>query len=129
MAQSEAHGERLVAIDDVYECNEVAHNAQLEAFFQRTEEWFDALSKQLIALAIGNWPQNYHPNPCYVEEEEDLNIEEEDCNIKENNEYIEKVCAINWDYLPIMVTILKILVKETRLSLIKIMSYTYMVSP
>ena len=45
MAQREAHGGRLVAIDDVYEHDEVAHNAQLEAFFQRTEEWFDALSK------------------------------------------------------------------------------------
>ena len=62
-------------------------------------------------------------------EEEDLDIEEEDCNIKENDEYIERVCAINWDYPPIVVTILKILVKETRLSWIKIMSYTYIVSP
>ena len=118
MAQREAHGGRLVAIDDVYERDEVAHNAQLEAFFQRIEEWFDALSKYLTALAIGNWPQNYYPNPCYVE---DLNIEEEDCNIKENDEYIERVCAINWDYPPIMVTILKILVKEKRLSLIKML--------
>ena len=45
MAQREAYGGRLVAVDDVYECDEVAHNAQLEAFFQRTDEWFDVLSK------------------------------------------------------------------------------------
>ena len=74
MAQREAYGGRLVAIDDVYERDEVAHDAQLEAFFQRIEEWFDVLSKHLTALAVGNLPQNYHPNPCYVEEEEDLDI-------------------------------------------------------
>ena len=51
MAQRRACGGRLVAIDDVYECNEVARDAQLEAFFQRIDEWFDALSKQLAALA------------------------------------------------------------------------------
>ena len=38
MAQREARGGRLVAIDDVYE-----RDVQLEAFFQRIEEWFDAL--------------------------------------------------------------------------------------
>ena len=54
MAQRAACGGRLVAIDDVYERDEVARDAQLEAFFQRMEEWFDALSKQLTALAIGN---------------------------------------------------------------------------
>ena len=70
MAQRGACGGRLVAIDDVYECDEVAHDAQLEAFFQRTKEWFDALSKQLTALAVENQPQNCHPNSCYVEEEE-----------------------------------------------------------
>ena len=99
MAQREAYGGRLVAIDDVYERDEVAHDAQLEAFFQRIEEWFDVLSKHLTALAVGNLPQNYHPNPCYVEEE-DLNIEE-DYDIKENDEYIETLCAINWDSPPI----------------------------
>ena len=52
-------------------------------------------SKQLTALAVGNRPQNYHPNPCYVKEEDDLDIEEEDYDIKENDEYIERVCAIN----------------------------------
>ena len=57
-------------------------------------------SKQLTALAVGNRPQNYHPNPCYVKEEEDLDIEEEDCDIKENDEYIERVCALNWDSPP-----------------------------
>ena len=45
MAQRGACGGRPVDIDDVYECDEVARDAQLEAFFQRTEEWFDALAK------------------------------------------------------------------------------------
>ena len=45
MAQRGAYGGRPVAIDDVYERDEVARDAQLEAFFQRTEEWFDALAK------------------------------------------------------------------------------------
>ena len=54
MAQRGAHGGRPVAIDDVYECDEVACDAKLEAFFQRIEEWFDAHSKQLTALAIGS---------------------------------------------------------------------------
>ena len=49
MAQKGARGGRLVAINDIYE-----RNAQLETFFQRMEEWFDALSKQLDALAMGN---------------------------------------------------------------------------
>ena len=75
MAQRGACGGRLVAKDDVYECDEVARDAQLEAFFQRIEEWFDALSKQLTALAVGSQPQNYHPNPYFMEEEEeDLDI-------------------------------------------------------
>ena len=56
MAQRGVHGGKPVAIDDVYECDEVARNAQLEVFFQRTKEWFDALSKQLTALAVGNQP-------------------------------------------------------------------------
>jgi len=55
MAQRGACGGRLV-IDDVYECDEVAPDVQLEAFFQRIEEWFDALSKQLTALAVGSQP-------------------------------------------------------------------------
>ena len=101
MAQRGACGGRLVAIDDVYECDEVAHNAQLEAFFQRTEEWFDALSKQLTALAVENRPQNCHPNPCYVEEKEHFDVKEEDYDIKKENEYIERVCVINWDSPPI----------------------------
>ena len=54
MTQRGACGGRPVAIDDMYECDEVSRDAQLEAFFQRTEEWFDALSKQLTALAIEN---------------------------------------------------------------------------
>ena len=92
---------KSVAIDDVYECDEVARNAQLEVFFQRIEEWFDALSKQLTALAIESQPQNYHPNPCFVEEEKDLNIEQEGYDIKEDDEYIERVCLVDWDSPPI----------------------------
>ena len=101
MAQRGACGGRPVAIDDVYERDEVARDAQLEAFFQRVEEWFDALSKQLTALAVENRPQNYHPNPCFVENEEDLDIEQEGCDIKEDDEYIETVCLLDWDSPPI----------------------------
>ena len=59
------------------------------------------LSKQLTALTIGSQPQNYHPNPCFVEEEEDLDIEQEGCDIKEDDEYIERVCLVDWDSPPI----------------------------
>ena len=45
MAQRGACGGRPVAIDDVYERDEVARDAQLEAFFQRIKEWLDVLSK------------------------------------------------------------------------------------
>ena len=100
MAQRGACGGRPVAIDDVYECDEVARNAQLEVFFQRTEELFDALSKQLTALAVENLPQNCHPNPRYVEEEY-FDVEEEDYNIKKKDEYIERVYVVNWDSPPI----------------------------
>ena len=74
MAQRGVRGGKHVTIDDVYKCDEVACDAQLEAFFQRIEEWFEALSKQLTALAVGSQSQNYHPNPCFMEEEEDLDI-------------------------------------------------------
>ena len=67
-----SHGGRHAVVDAEYECDEVARNAQLEVFFQRIEEWFDALSKQLTALAIESQPQNYHSNPCFVEEEEEI---------------------------------------------------------
>ena len=100
MAQRGVCGGRLVAIDDVYECDEVAHDAQLEVFFQRTDEQFDALSKQLTAFAVENRPQNYHPNPRYVEEKY-FDVEEEDYNIKKKDEYIERVCVVNWDSPPI----------------------------
>ena len=91
MAQRGASGGRPVAIDDMYECDEVACDAQLEAFFQRTEEWFDVLSKQLTALAVENRPQNCHPNPHYMEEEY-FDVEEEDYDIKKEDEYNERVC-------------------------------------
>ena len=83
-----SHGGRHAAVDGEYDCDEVARNAQLEAFFQQIEEWFDA---------VGSQPQNYHPNPCFVEEKEDLDIEQEGCDIKEDDEYIERVCLVDWD--------------------------------
>ena len=101
MAQRGACGGRPIAIDDVYQRDEIAHDAQLEAFFQRIEEWFDALSRQLTTLVVENRPQNRHPNPCFVEEEEDLDIKHEGCDIKEDDEYIERVCLVDWDSLPI----------------------------
>ena len=70
-------------------------------FFQRIEKWFNALLKQLTALAVGSQPQNYHPNPCFVEEEEDLDIEQEGRDINEDDEYIERVCLVDWDSPPI----------------------------
>ena len=100
MAQRGACGGKPVAIDDVYERDEVACDAQLEAFFQRTKEWFDTLSKQLTALAIENRPQNYHSNSCYVEGEY-FDVKEEDYDIKNEDEYIERVCLVNWDSPPI----------------------------
>ena len=36
-----------------------------------------------------------------MEEEEDLDIEQEGCNIKEDDEYIERVCLVDWDSPPI----------------------------
>ena len=69
--------------------------------FNEQREWFDALSKQLTALAVGSQPQNYHPNPCFVEEEEDLDIEQEGYDIKEDDEYIERFCLVDWDSPPI----------------------------
>ena len=58
------------------------------------------LSKQLTALAVGSQPQNYHLNPCYVEEEY-FDVKEEDYDIKNEDEYIERVCIVNWDSPPI----------------------------
>ena len=54
MSQRGVRGGKPIAIDDVYERDEVSCDAQLEAFFQRIEKWFDALSKQLAAFAIGS---------------------------------------------------------------------------
>ena len=59
------------------------------------------LSKQLTVLAVRSQSQNYHPNPCFVEEEEDLDIKQDGCNIKEDNEHIERVCLVDWDSPPI----------------------------
>ena len=90
-----SHGGTHAVVDGEYECDEVARNAQLEVFFQRIEVWFDELSKQLTTLVVGSQPQNYHPNPRFVEEEEDLDIEQEGCDIKEDDEYIERVCLVD----------------------------------
>ena len=38
IAQRGVHAGKPAAIDDVYECDEVARDAQLEVFFQRTKE-------------------------------------------------------------------------------------------
>ena len=95
MAQRGACGGRPIAIDDMYECDKVARNAQLKAFFQWIEEWVDALSKQLAAFAIENRPQNCHQNPCYVEEDEYFDVKEKDYDIKKDDEYIERVCVVN----------------------------------
>ena len=54
MAQKGACGGKPIVIDEVYECDEIARNAQLGAFFQGIEGWFDALSKQLTALTVGS---------------------------------------------------------------------------
>ena len=35
------------------------------------------------------------------EEKEDLNIKQQGYNIKEDDEYIERVCVVNWDSLSI----------------------------
>ena len=51
-----SHGGRHTAVDGEYECDEIARNAQLEAFFRQIEEWFNALSKQLTVLAVGSQP-------------------------------------------------------------------------
>ena len=36
-----------------------------------------------------------------MEEEEDLDIKQEGGNIKEDDEYIERICLVNWDSPPI----------------------------
>ena len=41
----ESRGGRHVAVDGEYERDEIAHNTQLEAHFQRMEEQFEALTK------------------------------------------------------------------------------------
>ena len=42
------------------------------------EEQFEALTKELAALAVVNQPQNCSPTLCFVEEDEvDYNVEDE----------------------------------------------------
>ena len=57
--------------------------------------------KATHSLAIENWPQNCHPNPGYVEKEEYFDVEKEDYDIKKEDEYIDRVCVVNWDSPPI----------------------------
>ena len=64
-----SRGGRHGAVDGEYECNEIACNTQLEAHFQRMEEQFEVLKKQLAALAIVNQPRNRSPTPRFVEED------------------------------------------------------------
>ena len=77
MAQG-SRGGRHAAVDGEYEHNEIARNTQLEAHCQRMEEQFEALTKQLAALAIVNQPRNRSPTLRFVEEDEvDYNVEDE----------------------------------------------------
>ena len=64
-----------------------------------------------------------------MKEEEYFDVEKEDYDIKKEDEYIERVCVINWDSPPIYDDYPEDLVKEKMLSLIKIKSFTYEVSP
>ena len=73
-----SRGGRHAAADGEYEHDEIARNTQLEARFQWMEEQFEALTKQLVALAIVNQPQNCSPTLRFVEEDEvDYNVEDE----------------------------------------------------
>ena len=52
--------------------------AELEACCQWMEEQFEALTKQLAALAVVNQPRNRSPTLHFVEEDEvDYNVEDE----------------------------------------------------
>ncbi|KAK4566584.1 hypothetical protein RGQ29_002738 [Quercus rubra] len=67
-----------VTVDGEYECDEIARNTQLEVCCQRMEEQFEALTKQLAALAVVNQPRNHSPTLRFVEEDEvDYNVEDE----------------------------------------------------
>ena len=73
-----SRGGRHAAVDGEYERDEIARNTQLEARCQRMEEQFEALTKQLAALAIVNQPRNRSPTLRFVEEDEvDYNVEDE----------------------------------------------------
>ena len=73
-----SHGGRHAAVDGEYERDESARNTQLEARYQRMEEQFEALTKQLAALAVVNQPRNRSPTLRFVEEDEvDYNVEDE----------------------------------------------------
>ena len=64
-----------------------------------------------------------------MEEEEDLDIEQKGCDIKEDDEYIERVYLVDWDSPPIYDGYPEDFSQGERLSLIKIKSYTYEMSP
>ena len=73
-----SYGGRHAAVDGKYERDEIARNTQLEARCQQMEEQFEALTKQLAALAVVNQPQNRSPTLRFVEEDEvDYNVEDE----------------------------------------------------
>ena len=54
-----------------------------------------------------------------MEEEEDLDIEQEDCDIKEDDEYIERVCLVDWDSPPIYYDYLEDFSQEEKIELDK----------
>ena len=73
-----SRGGRHAVVDGEYERDEIARNTQLKARCQRMEEQFEALTKQLAALAVINKPRNYSPTLHFVEEDEvDYNVEDE----------------------------------------------------
>ena len=49
-----SRGGRHAAVDGEYERDEIVRNTQLEARCQQMEEQFEALTKQLAALAVVN---------------------------------------------------------------------------
>ena len=70
-------GGRHAAVDGEYECDEIARNTQLKAYFQQMEEQFEALTKQLAALAVVNQLRNRSPTLRFMEEDEvDYNVED-----------------------------------------------------
>ena len=78
MARGSRGGRPHAAVNGEYERDEFARNTQLEARCQRMEGQFEALTKQLAALAVVNQPRNRSPTLRFVEEDEvNYNVEDE----------------------------------------------------